>query len=111
MLAPSRAKSAATARPIPLSAPVIRATLPLRRSEPLYRGSQSGLGSSWLSWPGSWSSWTIGSMTSDIDLLLRRDSHSLALELFDRRLGCLVAAKRRPLRLVLGALRLWHSLD
>ena len=32
--APSRAKSAATARPMPLSAPVIRATLPFKRSDP-----------------------------------------------------------------------------
>src|SRR4029079_840935 len=66
MSAPSRANSAATARPMPLSAPGISATLSFNRREPGWRGCQSGLGSSWLSCPGSRSSWTIGSMTSDM---------------------------------------------
>ena len=47
-------------------APVISAIFPFSRSEPRYRGSQSGFGSSSLSWPGNRSSWTFGSTTSDM---------------------------------------------
>src|SRR5438309_1623589 len=98
--APSRAKRAATARPMPLSAPVIRATLPCRRPEPGYRGSHSGLGSSCDSWPG-WSSrwtWVISGSPSTcscragasvrvslICSLLRRDAGAFLAEGFDGR--------------------------
>ena len=44
MLAPSRANSTLTARPMPLSPPVINAVLPSRRPEPAKRGSNSGCG-------------------------------------------------------------------
>ena len=44
MSAPSRANSAATARPMPLSAPVISATLPFSRSEPGIARLPVGLG-------------------------------------------------------------------
>ena len=44
MSAPSRANSAATARPMPLSAPVISATLPFSRPDPWIARLPVGLG-------------------------------------------------------------------
>jgi len=48
----------------PLSAPVIIPTFPFKLPELTYRGSQSRLGSSWDSCPGSRSSWIFASATS-----------------------------------------------
>ncbi len=53
MSAPSRANSTATARPMPLSAPVIRAAKPSSLPEPFQNGaSYMGAGSSRYSSPG-----------------------------------------------------------
>jgi hypothetical protein len=51
-LAPSRANSTLTARPMPLSPPVISAVLPSSRPEPAKRGSNSGAGTISVSRPG-----------------------------------------------------------
>ena len=53
MSAPSRANRIATARPMPESPPVIRATLPSSLPEPFQKGaSYMGCGSSAASLPG-----------------------------------------------------------
>jgi len=70
--APSRANSTATARPMPLSPPVMRATLPASFPDPWCRGPASGSGVISSSIPGcdwrwggcgcSWSSGMGGSV-------------------------------------------------
>src|SRR5690349_3470470 len=106
--APSRANRAATARPMPLSAPVISATLPFSRPEPGKKGSQSGFGFNSLSWPGSWSSWTIStvSVASATSSLLGGDPGALGAEGFEHLrpvLGLLFGGDSLGLTLVGGA--------
>src|SRR5690349_9653487 len=67
--APSRAMATATARPMPLSPPVINATLPLSLPTPGYFGVKSGRGCISRSTPGWRSCFCAGIVEASMELL------------------------------------------